>query len=155
MILEAKSLDDTVRFAHLIGERLLGGEVFELVGDVGAGKTTFTKGLGLGLSINDDVQSPSFTLSRVYQARDGLELHHYDFYRLNEAGILAHELSESVSDPNVVTVVEWAETVRDVLPVGCTKIIFTSDASDEQKRIINIEHPNSAIKEAYAVWPKN
>ena len=109
-------------FGASLGQSCQGGEVFELVGDVGAGKTTLTKGLADGLMVEDDVQSPSFTLSRVYTARDGLELHHYDFYRLHDPGIMRYELAESVKNPHVVTVVEWAETVRDVLPMHRKRI---------------------------------
>jgi len=99
-----------------IGARLKGGEVFQLVGDVGAGKTTFVKGLAEGLAVDDDVQSPSFTISRVYDCRDGFQLVHYDFYRLTDAGIMSAELTEMVHDPSVITVVEWAEIVEGVLP---------------------------------------
>lgn len=98
------------------GGLLRGGEVIELIGDVGAGKTTFVKGLGEGLGVDDDIQSPSFTISRVYSARDDLELHHYDFYRLQNAGVMSYELAESVDESRTVTVVEWAETVQEVLP---------------------------------------
>ena len=103
-------------FGARVGALVRGGEMIELIGDVGAGKTTFTKGLGEGLKVDDDVQSPSFTISREYQARDGLELHHYDFYRLNDPGVVKYELAESVANPQVITVVEWGETARDVLP---------------------------------------
>ncbi|MDB5165683.1 MAG: hypothetical protein JWM00_573 [Candidatus Saccharibacteria bacterium] len=99
-----------------IGQLLHGGELIELIGDVGAGKTTFTKGLATGLTIDEDVQSPSFTISRLYEARDDLRLAHYDFYRLSDAGIMAHELSESIHDPQMITVVEWADAVAHVLP---------------------------------------
>jgi tRNA threonylcarbamoyladenosine biosynthesis protein TsaE len=99
-----------------LGEQFRGGEVVELIGDVGAGKTTLAKGVAEGLKVDDDVQSPSFTISRTYQARDGLTLEHYDFYRLHEAGVMAHELSESIADPKTVVLVEWAETVASVLP---------------------------------------
>ena len=99
-----------------LGERFRGGEVLELVGDVGAGKTTLVKGIGQGLRVDDDVQSPSFTISRVYEAREGRELHHYDFYRLQDAGVMQYELAESIGNPKAVTVVEWADTVHDVLP---------------------------------------
>lgn len=99
-----------------LGQRLRGGEIVELVGDVGAGKTTLVKGIGQGLMVDDDVQSPSFTISRVYTARDGLELHHYDFYRLQEAGVMKYELGESLENHSAVTVIEWADTVLDVLP---------------------------------------
>lgn len=99
-----------------LGEAFKGGEVVELVGDVGAGKTTLTKGIAKGLQIDEDVQSPTFTLSREYEGRDGLKLHHYDFYRLNDPGVVAHSLEESATDDHTVTVVEWAETVAHVLP---------------------------------------
>lgn len=131
------------------GERFRGGEVIELVGDVGAGKTTLVKGMGQGLEIDDDVQSPSFTISRVYQARDGLELHHYDFYRLTESGVMQYELAESIADPKAVTVIEWAGTVQDVLPPEhCTiKIKYTPDG---RGRVLDIAFPTTYeyLKEA-------
>ncbi len=99
-----------------IGGQLRGGEVIELIGDVGAGKTTFVKGLASGLEIDEDIQSPSYTISRTYDARDGLRLSHYDFYRLDEAGIMASELQESTADPSSITVIEWADIASDVLP---------------------------------------
>lgn len=118
-----------LKFGYDLGNRFRGGEVIELVGDVGAGKTTVVKGMGQGLLIDDDVQSPSFTISRVYQARDGLELHHYDFYRLSDAGVMSYELVESLALPNTVTVIEWADTVKEVLPAdhSTIKIDYTSD----------------------------
>lgn len=100
-----------------LGVILRGGEIIELVGDVGAGKTTFTKGVAKGLAIDEDVQSPSFTISRVYDGRDDLLLAHYDFYRLQDAGIMHNELHETTNDPRTVTMVEWAEIVAGVLPV--------------------------------------
>lgn len=104
------------KIGEQLGARLRGGEVIELIGDVGAGKTTLVKGIGAGLHVDDDVQSPSFTISRVYAAREDLQLHHYDFYRLQDAGVMKYELAESIQNPQVVTVIEWAGTVEDVLP---------------------------------------
>jgi tRNA threonylcarbamoyladenosine biosynthesis protein TsaE len=117
------------QFGHEIGSRLRGGECLELVGDVGAGKTTFMKGLGAGLQVDDDVQSPSFTISRVYEARDNLKLEHYDFYRLSEAGIMSYEITESLNDPATIVAVEWAETVSDVLPED--RIVLTINYQPE------------------------
>lgn len=114
MIIESEKM--MRELAEQIGRQLVGGEVIELIGDVGAGKTTFTKGLAKGLDINETIQSPTFTISREYDARDGLRLSHYDFYRLQDAGIMADELHETVTDPRSITVVEWAEVVDDVLP---------------------------------------
>lgn len=126
MIIEVASEQETKKLGETIGATLKGGEVFELVGDVGAGKTTFTKGLAQGLSIDDDVQSPSFTISRVYDARDDLQLVHYDFYRLTDPGIMADELREMVGDTKTVTVIEWADIVEGVLPEEHHHLRFTT-----------------------------
>ena len=127
-------------YGRHLGELLRGGEVIELVGDVGAGKTTLVKGIGEGLNIDEDIQSPSFTISRVYQARDGLELHHYDFYRLADAGIMSYELDESLHDPKVTTVIEWAETVHNVLPISSGKITLLH-TPDGDGRILRTYFP--------------
>jgi len=115
-----------------LGALLRGGESIELSGDVGAGKTTFVKGLAVGLAIDEDVQSPSFTVSRVYDARDGLQLAHYDFYRLQDAGIMANELDEVIRDDSVVTVVEWADIVEGVLPAERLRVQFTSPSEGDR-----------------------
>lgn len=110
-----------------LGAFLRGGEVLELVGDVGAGKTMLTKGIAKGMGIDEDVQSPSFTISRVYDAsRDELYLAHYDFYRLHDAGIMTDELHETIHDPKVATIIEWAEIVGGVLPNDRLTITITS-----------------------------
>ena len=108
--------DDMKVLGRRLGEQFRGGEVIELIGDVGAGKTTLAKGIAAGLLVDEDVQSPSFTISRTYEARDDLTLQHYDFYRLQQPGVMTYELSESVADPRAVVLVEWAETVASVLP---------------------------------------
>lgn len=133
MIIEVANEAETRQFAEKIGRLLRGGETIELVGDVGAGKTTFVKGLAQGLQIDEDVQSPSFTISRVYEARDGLQLAHYDFYRLNDAGIMANELAEAMQDPTTITVIEWADIVEGVLPGDRLTITFTSPSDTQRK----------------------
>lgn len=154
MKLDLKNIEETLDFGIEVGKRLNGGEVFELIGDVGAGKTTFTKGLAEGLGISDDVQSPTFTVSRVYEARDDLELHHYDFYRLTDPGIMRYDIAESSGDNTVVTVVEWAETVADVLPEDRI-VLRLSYSGYESSRVLLVDNPSVAIKEAYAAWDKN
>ncbi|MDO4271705.1 MAG: tRNA (adenosine(37)-N6)-threonylcarbamoyltransferase complex ATPase subunit type 1 TsaE [Candidatus Saccharibacteria bacterium] len=104
------------QLGETIGAKLRGGEVIELVGDVGVGKTTFTRGLARGLGITDNITSPSFTISCNYTGRDNLTLRHYDFYRLNDAGIIAMEIAEGINTPNSITIVEWADNIRDILP---------------------------------------
>lgn len=114
-------------FGTQLGAMLRGGEVLELVGDVGAGKTTLTKGIAEGMGVNEDVQSPSFTISRVYDdLPSGLRLAHYDFYRLHDAGIMADELHEAAHNPQTVTIIEWADIVAGVLPADRLTIRIVS-----------------------------
>ena len=119
-----------------LGRLLEGGEVIELIGDVGAGKTTVTKGLAQGLEITEPVQSPTFTISRVYPARDQLELRHYDFYRLGEAGVMGDELSEAIGSSHSITVVEWGGVVDGMLPDDRLQISII--ASSETSREVTI-----------------
>lgn len=140
MKLIVNSVEEMQTLASGLGELLNGGEVVELIGDVGAGKTTFTKGLALGLGVADEVQSPSFTISRVYKARDGLELRHFDMYRLSDPGIIRYDIAESVNDKSVVTVLEWGSTVKDVLPKSRIIIKFSygrTETMRELKLIVN------------------
>lgn len=132
MIIEVNSEQETKDLATAIGRGLKGGEVFELIGDVGAGKTTFVKGLAKGLDIEDDIQSPSFTISRLYDARDDLQLVHYDFYRLSDPGIMANEVAEMIHDKKTVTVIEWAAIVEGVLP--------------ESRYTIRLESPSETVR---------
>lgn len=124
------------RLGRVIGRSLKGGEVIELVGDIGAGKTTLTKGVAKGLDITEPVQSPTFTISRVYQSPGGLTLAHYDFYRLGEAGIMAEEIHEVTMQQQTVTVVEWAGAVEQVLPAD--RLTARILAIDEQSRRVTL-----------------
>ncbi len=138
MIINVNSEDEMKSFGASLGAVLSGGEVIELVGDVGAGKTTLTKGIASGLMVDDDVQSPSFTISRVYPARDGLTLAHYDFYRLGEAGIMADDLSETAHDVKAVTVIEWGDVVEGVLPTDRLTIAIEAAAESASARQLSI-----------------
>ena len=144
-------IDNEARMKQLgeaIGRSVSGGEVLELVGDIGAGKTTLTKGIAQALGINEPVQSPTFTISRVYDSPKGLRLAHYDFYRLGEAGIMGDEIREAMDD-NSVVVVEWAGAVDDDLPKDrlVVKIITIS----EEERLVEF-HPGG--KKSTELWQK-
>lgn len=115
----------TEELAEKLGQHLQGGEVIELVSDLGGGKTTFVRGLARGFGSDDRVASPTFTISKVYKNADR-ELHHFDFYRLQEAGLISHELAEVVDDPACTVVVEWGEVVEDVMPAVRLKVTITT-----------------------------
>lgn len=138
MIIEVHAEHEMKTFGATLGALLKGGEVIELVGDVGAGKTTLTKGIASGMEIDEDIQSPSFTISRVYDTPKGLHLSHYDFYRLQDAGIMASELHETVNDPATVTIIEWAEIIAGVLPEDRLTVTIKNSADDEHARIVEL-----------------
>lgn len=127
---------ETQKFAQKFAAKLKGGEVIELVGDVGAGKTTFVKGLAKGLGVKETVGSPSFTIFGCYHAANGRSLHHYDFYRLENPGVVAYDLVESLANLSAVTVIEWGDTVNRILPFRRTAIRFTSLSETGRKLTI-------------------
>lgn len=136
----SKSPDETLDLAGAIGHRLRGSEVIELVSDLGGGKTTFVRGLAKGMGSRDAVRSPSFTLSNEYRAKN-LTLYHFDFYRLNEPGIMRDELTEALANPVAVVVVEWADIVENILPAKRLKIAIK--ATGEESRELTLTYPES------------
>jgi tRNA threonylcarbamoyladenosine biosynthesis protein TsaE len=129
------SISDTLRIAEIIGKNLRGGETLELRSDIGGGKTTFTRGLVSGAGSSDQVASPTFTISRVYNAPNNVRINHFDFHRLNDPGLMASALGESVSDPSSVTIVEWADIVDAVLPDD--RLIVSISATGDDSRVIS------------------
>ncbi|MQB70530.1 tRNA (adenosine(37)-N6)-threonylcarbamoyltransferase complex ATPase subunit type 1 TsaE [Lactobacillus reuteri] len=128
--------DATIALGKKIGQQLVAGDVLVLDGDLGAGKTTFTKGLAAGLEIPDIIKSPTFTIIHEYQ--DGrLPLYHMDAYRLENGG--AEDLGlEEYFDGDGVSVVEWAEFVEDELPTDFLAIHFKR-TGDDNTRILEFE----------------
>lgn len=103
--------------------------VFELIGDVGAGKTTFTQALAAGLGVQVPVTSPTFTISNRYALPGRGELVHYDFYRLDDPGIMAEDLAEALAQADTVVVIEWGDHVADLLPKSKLTLNFQILAS--------------------------
>lgn len=133
------SAKETERLAESFAKQLRGGEVIELTSDLGGGKTTFTRGLVAGLGSDEAVASPTFTISREY-SKGRLHVHHFDFYRLDDAGIIADELAEVAGDPSTVVVVEWAEVVQHVLPENHMRIQIVP--TDEFGRKLQFTYPD-------------
>lgn len=96
--------------------------VIELIGDVGTGKTTFTCGLAEGLGVKESVTSPSFTISKSYPLPESGNLIHYDFYRLSDPGLMLDDLAENLKNPQNIIVVEWGESIANILPPDRIKI---------------------------------
>lgn len=137
------SVADTEDLGSKIGGALSGGEIIELISDLGGGKTTITRGIVRGSGSTSVVASPTFTISKVYQAQ-GFSIHHYDLYRLNEPGIMMHELQELFDDRSVVTIVEWPDIARSLLPPNRITVELTP-VSEFQRRV-TIKGPDEIMK---------
>jgi tRNA threonylcarbamoyladenosine biosynthesis protein TsaE len=139
LCITTKNENETYDFGVQIGALLKGGEIIELISDVGGGKTTLTKGIVSGLGSVESVTSPTFTVSKVYTAR-GIELHHYDFYRLGKIGLLSEELQEVINDSKSIAVIEWAGETHESLPKDrliTVEIQLEPNSESSRKLIIN------------------
>jgi tRNA threonylcarbamoyladenosine biosynthesis protein TsaE len=133
----ANSVEDTLLLGKIIGSRLKGGEIIELIGDLGSGKTTFVSGLVAGTKSQDNVSSPTFMIKKIYNT-EKFEIHHLDFYRLESSDLIKHEVDEIVSDKNTVIVIEWPNILDNILPYEKVSINFKYE-KDINKRIIDLE----------------
>ena len=130
LIITTQQEEETKQFAEKLAERLQPNDVLTLEGDLGAGKTTFTKGLAKGLGIKRVVNSPTFTIIKEYAGR--LPLYHMDVYRLEESD---EDLGfDEYFEGEGVTVVEWAQFISDQLPNDY--LSMTIKRVDETKREI-------------------
>lgn len=110
--------------------------VIELIGDVGVGKTTFTQGLAKGLGIKEPITSPSFTISKSYSLPRQGNLIHYDFYRLSDPGLMANDLIENLKNPDNIVIIEWGETITDLLPKN--HVTISINYHQDNSRIIKL-----------------
>jgi tRNA threonylcarbamoyladenosine biosynthesis protein TsaE len=135
---ETASPDETEALARRVGASIEGPAAFLLVGDLGAGKTLFTRGLAAGLGIDpDEVSSPSFTLVNRY---DGgrLRLYHLDLYRLDEGSATeaAYDLGlEEMLEERAVVAIEWAERLG-AFPVPSAYRVEIGYGDDPEQRVI-------------------
>jgi tRNA threonylcarbamoyladenosine biosynthesis protein TsaE len=131
--LSTNNSDDTAQFAARLAARLKPGDVITLEGDLGAGKTTFTKGLAKGLEIKKTVNSPTFTIIKEYHGR--MPLYHMDVYRVEDA---YEDLGfDEYFEGDGVTVVEWAHLIEEQLPDEHLSI-FLYREGEEKRRLVLI-----------------
>lgn len=131
--ISTNSASESMQFGEDLARRLNSGDVITLEGDLGAGKTTFTKGVATGLHIKDTVSSPTFTMIKEYEGR--LKLYHLDAYRLE---FLDEDLGfDEYIYGTGVTVIEWAQFIEDYLPKE--RLAITIGYLDEDKRSIHLK----------------
>lgn len=114
MVLKTTSAEETKNLAKQLGENCA-VNVICLYGDLGAGKTTFVRGLAKSLGVKGRIQSPTFTYQRIHR---GIKtLFHFDCYRMDgEDSLMLHEIEEALKQKNAVVVIEWSEKIAEFLP---------------------------------------
>lgn len=126
------SPEETIAFAEKVGKLVRGGDVIAYRGGLGAGKTTFTRGLAIGMGLPDEVSSPTFALVNEY--RGNLTLYHFDMYRiLNEEALETTGFYDYMGNDCVIAA-EWSENIDDCLPDN-TIYIEIERISDESRLI--------------------
>ena len=122
-IVETSCMEDTAKYAYEMAVNAEPGQVYALIGDLGVGKTVFTKGFAEGLGIEEPVSSPTFTILQIYE-EGRLPLYHFDVYRIEEP----EEMEEVGFDDYIygegVCLIEWANRIEEILPEETIYIVI-------------------------------
>lgn len=133
LTVSSSSPEETGVLAEILASDAQAGDVLLLVGDLGAGKTAFSKAFGKALGVDEPMTSPTFTLAREYEGR--LRLHHLDVYRLEQmAEVLDLDLPELLDSGGVV-LIEWGDAIVPMLPADYLEVRFTFGDGDDDRSI--------------------
>ncbi|MCM8775577.1 MAG: tRNA (adenosine(37)-N6)-threonylcarbamoyltransferase complex ATPase subunit type 1 TsaE [Candidatus Omnitrophica bacterium] len=134
------SVPETISFAKKLAGCLRPGDVVALNGGLGSGKTTFVKGLAMGLGLSDAhlVKSPTFVLMHVYATQ--IPLYHFDLYRIESSKELsAIGFEEFIFDPAAITCIEWAEKAKGILPRSTYHVCFAVVGKNRRQISLSIQ----------------
>lgn len=142
-VLESNSQEETFAIGKALGEKAKVKDVYALYGDLGVGKTVFTKGFATALGIKTPVNSPTFTILQIYD-EGKMPLYHFDVYRIEESEEMEEVGFDDYIDGDGVSVIEWPERIEDILPKNCIRIHIDKDLSKGlDYRRITIEEPKT------------
>lgn len=125
IIYETQSEKETFEIGHQLAENSKPGDIYCLLGDLGVGKTVFSKGFAIGLGITEPITSPTFTIVQVYEAEK--PLYHFDMYRIEDEDELEMIGYEDYFYGKGVCLVEWANNVENVIPENAKWITIEKD----------------------------
>lgn len=130
---------ETIQVGEELAQRLAGGTVIALFGNLGAGKTCLTRGICRGLGMKDLVSSPTFTLINEYHGR--IPVFHFDFYRINSEKDLFSLGLDEYFEGDGICIIEWAERAQSFLPAQRIEIHLTpvSDLDSDSKRSLELQ----------------
>ena len=114
-VFESYSTEDTFEYAKKLGKNAKTGQVYTLTGDLGVGKTVFTKGFASGLSIDEPVDSPTFTIVKEYLS-GRLNFYHFDVYRIGDVSEMDEIGYEDYFYSDGVCIIEWANLIEEIIP---------------------------------------
>lgn len=134
----SNSEEDTFEIGRQLGSQAKKKEVYAMYADMGMGKTAFAKGFAKGLGVNENVNSPTFTILKEYHS-GRIPFYHFDVYRIgdidemNEIGYCDYFYGDGVC------LIEWADLIEEILPEDCKRIKITSDARQLNNRTIILD----------------
>lgn len=126
MLKESYSKEDTYKIGKELGEQAVSGQVFCFFGDLGVGKTIFSQGFAKGLGIHEIVNSPTFTIVKVYE-EGRLPLYHFDVYRIGDVDEMEEIGYQEMIDGDGVCLIEWANLIEEILPEHYQKVTIEKD----------------------------
>jgi len=130
------SLQETADLGYYMGKQIDQRFLICLDGDLGAGKTTFSKALAKGFGVKDMVTSPTFTLLQEYEGR--MPFYHFDVYRLGDEEAFLAQGFDEYWEEDALVVMEWAEMIREILPKDHMEMRFFQTEKEEE-RIVEVE----------------
>ena len=132
-ILYSRSEEETEKIASQIAAALSPGDTVLLRGNLGAGKTVFSRGFARGLGCEDTLSSPTYTIVQEYQLPDGSRLYHMDLYRIADAAsALGFGVDEFIDDPKAYKLIEWPERIESLLPEKRLTVEITHKGDEER-----------------------
>ena len=148
-IIISKNVNETISLGEKIAKFLFKGSVITLNGDLGAGKTTFTKGIGKGLNIKEEINSPTFNILKCYFNKNGLNMYHIDAYRLEDVPNENKNIGlEEVIEGDGVTLIEWDKFIKEFIDYDLSLNIEILINEDNTRKFI-IESKNNQYSKLF------
>ena len=129
------TVEETIELGKKIGRSLKPGDIVCIDGDLGSGKTHLTKGIALGLGIDDHITSPTFNIVNEYEGR--IKLYHFDVYRVNDPDEIAAIGFDEYIFSDAASVIEWSDYIKELIPDDHIQINIANES--ETRRNINIQ----------------
>ena len=133
-IYKTESAAETEKIGFLLGKSISRPQVVAMFGELGAGKTAFTRGFAKGMGIDSDVSSPTFALVNEYRGIDKT-LYHFDMYRISGWDDLYSTGYFDYLDEGAVLIIEWSENIEAVLPENCIRVKITKTENPNERNI--------------------